>query len=111
MAERIRAQDELSSFAAEAHAIREGEKSRIARELHDELGQVLTALKMDLAWVRERLPEGEVAGRVGEGCARITQVANFRGVVKALARNGDERDTGSFKCIFINGKCSGGAEE
>jgi PAS domain S-box-containing protein len=54
--ERIRAQEELSSFAAEAHAIREGEKSRIARELHDELAQALTALKMDTIWLRDNAP-------------------------------------------------------
>ena len=51
--ERMRAQDELSTFAAEAHAIREGEKSRVARELHDELAQSLTALKMDTIWLRD----------------------------------------------------------
>jgi PAS domain S-box-containing protein len=51
--ERVRAQEELSSFAAEAHNLREGEKSRIARELHDELAQSLTALKMDTIWLRD----------------------------------------------------------
>jgi signal transduction histidine kinase len=35
----------------------------LARELHDELGQLLTALKMDLAWLRERIPEGELSER------------------------------------------------
>lgn len=62
--ERIRTQEELSSFAAEAHAIREGEKSRIARELHDELAQSLTALKMDTIWLRDNAtaqPEKAVA--------------------------------------------------
>jgi PAS domain S-box-containing protein len=54
ISERVRAQEELSQFAAEAHAIREGEKSRIARELHDELAQSLTALKMDTIWLRDR---------------------------------------------------------
>jgi PAS domain S-box-containing protein len=54
ISERMRAQEELSQFAAEAHAIREGEKSRIARELHDELAQSLTALKMDTIWLRDR---------------------------------------------------------
>jgi PAS domain S-box-containing protein len=54
--ERVRAQEELSTFAAEAHAIREGEKSRIARELHDELAQSLTALKMDTIWLRDNAP-------------------------------------------------------
>lgn len=53
--ERARAREELSSFASEAHAILEGEKTRIARELHDELAQSLTALKMDTIWVRDHL--------------------------------------------------------
>ncbi|HSV51937.1 MAG TPA: PAS domain-containing sensor histidine kinase [Burkholderiaceae bacterium] len=53
--ERVRAQEELSAFAAEAHALREGEKTRIARELHDELAQSLTALKMDTIWLRDNL--------------------------------------------------------
>jgi PAS domain S-box-containing protein len=51
--ERVRAQEELSAFAAEAHTLREGEKARIARELHDELAQALTALKMDTIWLRD----------------------------------------------------------
>jgi PAS domain S-box-containing protein len=54
ISDRVSAQQELSQFAAEAHAIREGEKSRIARELHDELAQSLTALKMDTIWLRDR---------------------------------------------------------
>ena len=54
--ERVRAQEELSTFAVEAHNLREGEKSRIARELHDELAQSLTALKMDTIWLRDNAP-------------------------------------------------------
>ena len=38
---------------------REDERSRIAREIHDELGQALTALKMDLHWIGMRLPRTE----------------------------------------------------
>lgn len=53
--ERARAREELSAFASEAHAILEREKTRIARELHDELAQSLTALKMDTIWVRDNL--------------------------------------------------------
>jgi PAS domain S-box-containing protein len=53
ISERVRAQEELSTFAADAHAIREGEKARVARELHDELAQSLTALKMDTIWLRD----------------------------------------------------------
>ncbi|MDO8756123.1 MAG: PAS domain-containing sensor histidine kinase [Polaromonas sp.] len=51
--ERVRAQEELSAFAAAVHAAREEEKTRVARELHDELAQSLTALKMDTIWVRD----------------------------------------------------------
>jgi len=54
--ERVRAGEELSAFASAAHAIRESEKTRIARELHDELAQSLTAIKMDATWIREAMP-------------------------------------------------------
>ena len=56
-----RQQDELRELSARVLEAREEEKTRIARELHDELGQLLTALKMDLAWMRERLPAGDPA--------------------------------------------------
>jgi len=54
----LRQQQELRELSAQALEVREEEKTLIARELHDELGQLLTALKMDLAWLRERLPAG-----------------------------------------------------
>jgi PAS domain S-box-containing protein len=56
-------QAELRELSARMLEAREEEKTLIARELHDELGQLLTALKMDLAWLRERMPGGEVAER------------------------------------------------
>jgi PAS domain S-box-containing protein len=55
--ERVRAQEDLAAFATHANAIREQEKSRVARELHDELAQSLTALKMDTIFVRDNLRE------------------------------------------------------
>jgi PAS domain S-box-containing protein len=54
-----RSREELREFATVASTVREQEKSRIARELHDELAQALTALKMDVLWVKERLPAGQ----------------------------------------------------
>ena len=53
------ARQDLARFATEAAAIREQEKSRVARELHDELAQSLTALKMDATWLRQRLEGAE----------------------------------------------------
>lgn len=54
-----RSKEELQELGAAAHQAREQEKSRIARELHDELAQALTALQMDIAWCKERLPAGQ----------------------------------------------------
>lgn len=45
---------ELTSYLESA---RETERTRIAREIHDELGQALTALKMELHWCLKRLPK------------------------------------------------------
>jgi PAS domain S-box-containing protein len=56
-----RQQDELRELSAQVLEAREEEKALIARELHDELGQLLTAMKMDLSWLRERLPGHEPA--------------------------------------------------
>ena len=50
-------QQQLSIHAEHLHTLLEGERTEIAREVHDELGQVLTALKMDLHWLDKRLPE------------------------------------------------------
>lgn len=59
--ERVKARRDLARFATEASAIREQEKSRVARELHDELAQSLTALKMDAIWVRDHLARDPAA--------------------------------------------------
>ena len=59
-------QRELRELSARVLEAREEEKAHIARELHDELGQLLTALKMDLGWLRERLPDAELAQRAAE---------------------------------------------
>ena len=62
----LASQRELRELSARVLEAREDEKARIARELHDELGQLLTALKMDLSWLRERVREDEVAPKLEE---------------------------------------------
>jgi len=65
-------QQELRRLSAQVLEAREEEKTLIARELHDELGQLLTALKMDLAWLRGRLPPGDAdAARRAEQMGRV----------------------------------------
>ncbi len=49
-----KAQDQLRRLSAGIMANQEKERSAIARELHDELGQVLTALRMDSVWMQQR---------------------------------------------------------
>ncbi len=70
-----RQQEELRELSARVLEAREEEKTSIARELHDELGQLLTALKMDVAWLRERLPAAapETAQKVEQMNAVLDQ--------------------------------------
>ena len=50
---------QLRELAAWSEAVREEERTRIAREVHDELGSLLVALKMDVGWLDKRLSEQE----------------------------------------------------
>jgi len=50
-----RSREQLRALAAKLQAVREEERSRVAREIHDELGQMLTALKMDLRYIEADL--------------------------------------------------------
>jgi signal transduction histidine kinase len=63
-AERRRAQERLKKSHEQLRAlsvylqhVREDERIRISRQVHDELGQALTGLKMDLYWLASRLPK------------------------------------------------------
>ena len=59
--------EELRELAAVSQASREQERARVARELHDEVGGALTALKMDTAWILERIDRSEsvLANKLG----------------------------------------------
>ena len=66
ISERIKSEQELRKsherlrdLATHLQVVREEERGRIAREIHDELGQALTALKMDVHWLSHRCPKEE----------------------------------------------------
>jgi PAS domain S-box-containing protein len=56
-----RSNHELREIYEQMHQVREAERTRIARELHDELAQWLTALKMDASWIASRLPQDQAS--------------------------------------------------
>ena len=85
VSERLRAQEELRAFAVQAHHVREEEKARVARELHDELAQSLTTLKMDAAWMRDKLA-GDAASRLEVTGKLATMLATLDHAVAATRR-------------------------
>jgi signal transduction histidine kinase len=52
---------ELTALSTHLQGVSEQEKSALSRELHDELGGLLVAARMDLSWLQQRLPTGEPA--------------------------------------------------
>lgn len=76
--------EQLRNLSAHLQSVREKERMYIAREIHDELGQALTALKMDLFWLNSRIPEDrdflhekirsmvELADKTGKTVQRIS---------------------------------------
>lgn len=67
-----RSEARLRRLAARLEAIREEERKAIAQEIHDELGQALTGLKMDLAWIDGQLGDNQgLSERVREVMGRV----------------------------------------
>ncbi|HEX5963199.1 MAG TPA: PAS domain-containing protein, partial [Gemmatimonadales bacterium] len=55
--ELLRSRQELRDLTARLQLVREEERTNLAREVHDELGQALTGLKIDLAWLKPRVAD------------------------------------------------------
>jgi PAS domain S-box-containing protein len=79
-----KAQSQLRRLSGSIMANQEKERTAIARELHDELGQVLTALRMDAVWIQDRLKthDERVAARALTMCQLIDKTI---GDVRSLA--------------------------
>jgi signal transduction histidine kinase len=113
-----KAQDRLRMLSGRIMDSQEQERAAIARELHDELGQLLTALRMDAGWLRDRLGrEGGIAtDRAGAMCDLIDRtldevraiairlrpgVLDDLGLIEALEWYTEEFDQRSgFACMF-----------
>jgi PAS domain S-box-containing protein len=65
--------EQLRALAERLQWVREEDRKRVARDLHDQIGQILTAIKMDMTWMSRHLPEseGEVLVRLKESIQLI----------------------------------------
>ncbi|MEP6863558.1 MAG: GAF domain-containing protein [Deltaproteobacteria bacterium] len=63
--------EQLRALTARVEAVREEERTTIARDIHDQLGQALTALKLDLGWLARRVDNPPIDRKLVE-MARAT---------------------------------------
>jgi PAS domain S-box-containing protein len=102
-----RSYEDIRQLASNLQGIREDERTNISREIHDELGQQLTGLKMDLHWLNRKInsADEEVAAKMKESIelinATITSVRKIAtdlrpsilddlGLIAALEWQGEE---------------------
>ena len=55
----LKSREEFRGLALHLQKVREEERTSVARDIHDELGQLLTAIKIDADWVSKKLNEGQ----------------------------------------------------
>ncbi|MGD8335977.1 MAG: PAS domain S-box protein [Desulfobacterales bacterium] len=82
-----KAQDQLRRLSGSIIANQEKERAALSRELHDELGQVLTALRMDAVWLRDRMKniDAKAAARTLTMCDLIDEtISDVRGMAFRL---------------------------
>ena len=92
--------EQLRGLTERIEQMREAERARIARELHDELGQLLTGIKLDFSAavrrLREMKPAGDIVDRVQSAIMQIdiaiTTVGRISGELRPAAL--DHRDLG-----------------
>ena len=60
--------EQMRSLALHLQTVRESERIRIARDIHDELGQILSVFKLDFSWINKRLREDQkpLIGKIKE---------------------------------------------
>jgi signal transduction histidine kinase len=69
---------ELSTLSSHLQELSEKEKSELARDLHDELGGLLTAAKMDLSWLQSRVPDPTLQERLAQLGAVLDEAMDLK---------------------------------
>ncbi len=67
----LNSRNQLAALAVRLESVQEEERTRIALEVHDVLGQALTGLKLDVAWVHKRITESIESARHAAVLARL----------------------------------------
>ncbi len=112
--------EQLQMLSSYLQTIREEERTHIAREIHDELGQQLTGLKMDLAWMNRKSVEknSEISDKLAEMIKLVDETIKTIRKISSDLRPGILDDLGlipavewqcqefekrtKIKCIFHN---------
>jgi signal transduction histidine kinase len=88
---------QYQELAANLQSVREEERTEVARELHDELGQALTAIKFDLVWLTDQL------GQKDEALAQKTKdiTAQVNSMIKNVRRLATELRPGMLEDLGL----------
>jgi len=92
--------EQLRALSERIEATREEERSGIAREIHDALGQALTALKLDVAWIaRRRGDDPAISGKLREMMASTDELISSVRRISSELRPGILDDVGLAAAI------------
>lgn len=97
----------LRELSAHLQNIREQERIHIAREMHDELGQLLTGFKMDVSWLIKRLGNKEdvvIHEKLGEMIGIVDEAVKFVRRIAAELRPGVLDDLGLIPALDWHSK-------
>jgi two-component system sensor histidine kinase UhpB len=78
--------EQLRALSARLRSLREEERTRLAREIHDELGQLLTVLKINLDWLERRIGEREGAPELNPWLERVVEAGELTDATLASVR-------------------------
>lgn len=106
-AELTKSREELRNLTQHLQTVREEERTTIAREVHDELGQLLTALKLDIAWLSGKLPAGQLP--LAEKAAEMT--GHIDNTIKTVQRISAELRAGLLEGLDLSAALESQIEE
>jgi len=92
--------EQLRALAASLQNIREEERSNMAREIHDDLGQQLTAIKIDVSWIAKKIQsDDEVMQRLNGIISMINETVKSIRRISTQLRPGILDDLGLIEAL------------